>query len=91
MPLENNLKKIASQTEIWDALAQSGATVHTAMRQMNVSLSTAKEGLAEACARLRRRHENCVAAETILEASGLVKQSISRRAWDEVALGLRSA
>ena len=91
MPVPAHLIKITSQTEIWDALFLSRIPIHAVSRKMNVSLSVAKEGLAEAASRLRQRHRNCLRAEEVLTASGAAKQQISRRAWDDVALGLKAA
>ncbi len=89
IPVPPQLKMIASQTYIWEALVLNGATAPVASKRMNVSLGDAKEGLQAAADRLRTRMGNCDRAETVLKGSGAVKQEISRRAWDDVALGLR--
>ena len=83
--------KRASPTQVWESLVLSGATATVASKRMGVSLSDANHGLAQAAARLRERRLNCENAETVLTASGAVRQDIPRRAWDDVALGLKAA
>lgn len=54
-------------------------------------LGTAKRRLEEALRALDRRRQNCLDAEAVLKANGTVRQEVSRRAWDQVALGLKRA
>ena len=89
MPVPIHLAKLASRSQMWEALVLSHATVPVASRRMQVSLSDAKAGLAFAARTLRERAENCRNAEAVLKQSGAVKGELPRRAWDDVALGLR--
>lgn len=91
LPVPPQMQKLGSVSHTWEALVMNRASIHDAARWMNVSLSDAKEGLRYAASRLRARQENCEKAEEVLKASGAAKQEISRRAWDDVALGLRSS
>ena len=91
VPVPPQMKKFASQTQVWESLVLSGMPIPMASKRMGVSLTDAKAGLQAAAARLRARMDNCDKAEAVLNGSGAEKQVISRRACDDVALGLRSA
>ena len=52
-------------------------------------VGTAKERLAQAHRTLRQRLENIRLATDVILADGVVRQEISRHAWEDVALGLK--
>lgn len=72
-------------------LAMQQKTPREAAALIGCNLNTAKEGLEQARRTLRRRAENIRLATDVILADGVVRQEISRHAWEDVALGLKRA
>ena len=79
----------------WIALATQQTSIADAARLMNCNAATAKRRLEQAIDQLDKRHDNCVAAASLLKHTGYKNPhqvpDMSARHWQDVALGLKRA
>jgi len=73
----------------WIPLALMAMSALEAARLMHCSPQTARRRLEQAEYEIVERRQNCRDAVRVTLADGLVRQDISRRAWEDVALGLK--
>ena len=83
---------IMTATSPWIKLARLNVPVTVAAGAMKCSKKTASECLDAAHAALGQLPtERQAAAVAVLTASGMVRQTVSRRAWPDVLLGYKQA
>ncbi len=82
----------------WIALARENTSPKIAAQLMGCDAKTARRRLEEAvdevaCShrRFHTREQNIRKAVEVILADGVVRQEISRHAWEDVALGLKRA
>ena len=82
----------------WISLARENTPPHAAAEMMGCDAKTARRRLEEArdqaaCSysQFHNRRNNIRNAVDVILADGVVRQEISRHAWEDVALGLKRA